>query len=371
MTHLFEPITLGSLEIKNRIWLSPMCMYACEEHDGRVGDLHLVHLGARAMGGFGLVMTEAAAVGPEGRISPTDAGIWTDTQAEAWRPVVDFCRRFGAASCIQLAHAGRKASTWRGFVGEPSGPAPAADGGWQVVGPSPVPYPGLATPRELSSTEIHAVVEAFADAAERAQRVGFDSVEVHAAHGYLIHQFLSPLSNERTDQWGGSFENRTRLILQIVAAIRERVGADFPVLVRISATDWHPEGWTPEDSERLAPLLAEAGCNLIDVSSGSNLPADIPVEPLYQVPLAERVRAAVAHTGCAVSAVGLITEPAQAEAILADGRADAVFLARAALREPAWPMRAVRELVGPALEQDGQMRAGATAWPPYYRRAER
>ncbi|GAA3620047.1 NADH:flavin oxidoreductase/NADH oxidase [Marihabitans asiaticum] len=336
---LFEPITLRELTIRNRIWLAPMCQYSCEG-DGVPTDWHLVHLGARAVGGFGLILTEAAAVAPEGRISPQDAGIWDDTQRDAWRRVVDFVRAQGAAIGIQLAHAGRKASTYRPFAGEPKGAVPADDGGWPTLGPSSTPFEGLPTPREMTAQDIEGVVAAFADAARRADQAGFDVVEIHGAHGYLIHSFLSPLSNHRDDGYGGSLEGRARLLLEIVDAVRAVWPEGKPVLVRLSGTDWVDGGWDIEQTATLASWLTERAVDLVDVSSGGNVIADIPLGPGYQVPLASRVREAGVVTG----AVGLITDPAQAEAILTGGHADAVLLARAALREPSWPQRAAAEL---------------------------
>lgn len=348
---LFSPLTLRGTEIRNRIWLAPMCQY--QAVDGVPGDWHLVHLGARAQGGFGLILTEAAAVVPEGRISPQDAGLWNDAQAEVWQRIVSFAHSQGARIGVQLAHAGRKASTYRAFPGEPSGSVPAEDGGWETLGPSAVAFPGLREPKELSAEDIAAIVTAFGDAAERAERAGFDTVEVHGAHGYLIHEFLSPLSNQREDQYGGPFENRVRLLLEVVEEIRRRWPDDKPVLVRISGTDWLEGGWDAEQSAALAPLLSERGVDLIDVSSGGNAPAEIPLHPGYQVPLAAAVRAAGVPTG----AVGLIDRPAHAQRILTEGDADVVLLARAALRDPHWPLRAAHEL-GYDWSQ--------APWPPAY-----
>jgi 2,4-dienoyl-CoA reductase-like NADH-dependent reductase (Old Yellow Enzyme family) len=352
LSKLFEPITLRSLTVRNRVWLAPMCQYSST--DGMPTDWHLAHLGARAVGGFGLILTEASAVVPEGRISPQDAGIWNDEQAEAWARIVDFVHAQGAAIGVQLAHAGRKASTYRPWAPE-SGTVPEAEGGWQTVAPSPVPFEGYADPRALSTDELSGVVEAFAAAAQRAVRAGFDTVEVHAAHGYLLHQFLSPLSNRRDDDYGGSFENRARLLLETVDAVRGVLPEEAPLLVRISGTDWIEGGWDLEQSTRLASLLEDRGVDLVDVSSGGNAPASIPVEPGYQVPLAAGVREAGIPTG----AVGLITEPEQAEKIVANGEADVVLLARAALRDPSWPLRAAHELGVPPQE---------APWPDQYLR---
>ncbi|OKL53365.1 oxidoreductase [Bowdeniella nasicola] len=363
MALVLSPVRLRKLLVRNRIWLAPMCMYSCENRDGVVTDWHLVHLGARATGGFGLIMTEASSVTPEGRISPHDAGIWNDEQAAAWKPIVDFAHAHGAAICMQLAHAGRKASTHRPFPGEISGVVSEHNGGWDVIGPSPVRFPGLKNPLEMTESDIDEVIEAFAAAAERAIEVGFDAVEIHAAHGYLLHSFLSPLSNQRTDQWGGSFDNRVRILLDVLSAVRDRVGMEIPVLVRISGTDWVEDGWQVEDSARLAPLLAELGCDFIDVSSGGNMPVEIPVGPGYQVPSAAAVRKALREGGheTLVGAVGLITETKQAEEILQRGDADVIFLGRVALREPTWPLRAQFELA----DQD---MAGSTRWPAQYLR---
>ncbi|MCW2808349.1 MAG: namA2 [Marmoricola sp.] len=353
MSKLFEPITLRSLTVRNRVWLAPMCQYSAT--DGVPHDWHLVHLGARATGGFGLVLTEAAAVVPEGRITPEDAGIWNDVQKVAWTRIVEFVHSQGAAIGVQLAHAGRKASTYRPWA-ESEGSVPETEGGWQTRAPSAVPFPGYAEPAELSPEEIAEVVRAFAEATTRAVEAGFDTVEVHAAHGYLLHQFLSPLSNHREDEYGGSFDNRVRLVLETVDAVRAALPDTAPLLVRISGTDWIQGGWDLEQSTRLGVLLKERGVDLVDVSSGGNAPASIPVEPGYQVPLAAGVRAAGLPTG----AVGLITEPEQAEKIVANGEADVVLLARASLRESAWPLRAAHEL-GVAPDE--------APWPDQYTRA--
>lgn len=340
MAKLFEPVTLRGLTVRNRVWLAPMCQYSCENLDGMPGHWHLVHLGARATGGFGLILTEAAAVLPEGRISPQDAGIWSDAHTEAWTPIVDFAHSQGAAIGVQLAHAGRKASTYRPFIGEPSGSVPEAAGGWPTVGPSAVAFDGLAEPAALSREAIAEVVDAFAAAARRADAAGFDTVEIHAAHGYLLHSFLSPLSNVRTDEYGGDLAGRARLLMEVYTAVRESFDEDKPVLVRISASEWTDGGFDITEATEVSTALQDAGCDLIDVSSGGNVIADIPVGPSYQVPLAAEIAAAGVTTG----AVGLITEPAQAEGILVSGDADVVLLARAALREPAWPQRAAHAL---------------------------
>jgi 2,4-dienoyl-CoA reductase-like NADH-dependent reductase (Old Yellow Enzyme family) len=331
-----------------------MCQYSSV--DGMPGDWHLVHLGQFATGGAGLVMTEAAAVVPEGRISPADAGIWNEAQQQEWARIVGFLHEHGATAAIQLAHAGRKASTQPPWVGR--GVVTDEDGGWEPVGPSASAYPGLREPRPLTTSGIASVVAAFGDAAKRSLAAGFDVLEIHAAHGYLLHEFLSPLSNQRTDSYGGSFENRARLLLEVVAEVRRRVPVGMPLLVRISASDWVEGGWSIDDSVRLAGLLREAGVDLVDVSSGGNAPAEIPLEPGYQVAFAARIRA---EASIATGAVGLITEAKQAEEVVADGSADVVFLARAILRDPHWALRAAHELgveVGQGIE-----------WPKQYLRA--
>ncbi|HQR28097.1 MAG TPA: NADH:flavin oxidoreductase/NADH oxidase, partial [Nocardioides sp.] len=276
MALLFTPVTLRGRTIRNRVWLSPMCQYAVDARDGVPTDWQLVHLGARAVGGFGLVLTEATAVLPEGRISVHDTGLWNDAQAEAWARIAAFVRARGAAVGVQLAHAGRKASVHRPFPGEPRGPRPVDDGGWQPVGPSTEAFPGLTVPHQLDHAEIGRTVAAFASAAGRALAAGFDVVEVHAGHGYLLHEFLSPLSNQRTDEYGGDLPGRSRLLVEVVDAIREVWPDDRPLLVRISGTDWVDGGWDVEQSTQLAGVLADHGWDLVDVSSGVNAPAQIP-----------------------------------------------------------------------------------------------
>ena len=354
MAYLFTPVRLRDTTVRNRVWVAPMCQYSAV--DGVPGDWHLVHLGSFARGGAGLVMSEASAVSPEGRISPADTGIWNDEQRDAWAEIVRFVRAQGATPAMQLAHAGRKASTRAPFDGR--GSVPVAEGGWETVAPSAVAFPGYDEPRELTPTEIDQVVDDFARAAQRALDAGFEVLEVHAAHGYLLHQFLSPLSNHRSDEYGGSFDNRVRLLLRVVEAVRSVVPESTPLLVRISATDWTEGGWDADDSVALATRLREAGVDLIDVSTGGNLPADIPVEPGYQVDFARRVRT---EAGLPTGAVGLITEPKQAEEILADGAADAVLLARAMLRDPHWALRAAHDLGVPVGE--------GIDWPKQYLRA--
>jgi 2,4-dienoyl-CoA reductase-like NADH-dependent reductase (Old Yellow Enzyme family) len=356
MSELFSPVRLRAVEVRNRVWVSPMCQYSSV--DGLPNEWHLVHLGSFARGGAGLVFTEAAAVLPEGRISPQDAGIWNGDQQTAWAGIVDFLHGQGARAGIQLAHAGRKGSTLAPWDGH--GPVPDGDGGWQPVAPSALPFPGLrGDPRELTRSDMAEVVAAFAAAAERALAAGFDVLEVHAAHGYLLHEFLSPLSNLRTDEYGGSFENRVRVLLEVVDAVRSVAPRETPVLVRISATDWTEGGWRVEDSVRLGVLLREHGVDLVDVSTGGNVArASIPVGPGYQVDFARRIRA---EAGIATGAVGMITEPKQAEEILAGGSADVVLLARALLRDPHWALRAAHELGVPAGE--------GVDWPRQYARA--
>ena len=358
---LFEPITLRELTVPNRVWLAPMCEYSAA--DGVPNDWHLVHLGARAVGGFGLVLTEATAVVPEGRISPQDTGIWNDEQTAAWRRIVDFVHERGARIGIQLAHAGRKASTFRPWS-PVQGTVPVSDGGWPTVGPSPVPFPGYAAPAEMTAAQVAEVPEQFAAAAHRAREAGFDTVEVHAAHGYLLHQFLSPLANSRTDEYGGSAAGRARLLEETVEAVRSAWPAELPVLVRLSATDWRDDGLGVDDVAAVAGRLGALGADLIDVSTGGVAPAPIAVGPGYQVPHARRVREV---SGLPVSAVGLISEPAQAEQILVEGSADAVLLGREALRDPYWPLRAahtLREQIGTLPVESG------VGMQPQYSRAQ-
>jgi len=355
MTRLFSPITLRDVTVRNRIWVAPMCQYSAV--DGVPNDWHLVHLGSFARGGAGLVLTEATAVSPEGRISPDDTGLWNDEQQAAWTRIVEFVHGQGAAAGVQLAHAGRKASTYSGFSGE-RGAVPDSDGGWRPVGPSADPFPGLRQdPEPLDEVGIRRVVTAFGDAAERAVAAGFDVIELHAAHGYLLHEFLSPLSNRREDGYGGSFDHRVRLVVEVVREVRGRVPSGMPLVVRVSATDWVEGGWAEDDTVRLASLLRAEGVDLVDTSTGGNVPtADIPVGPGYQVPFARRLRA---EADVATGAVGLITSPKQAEEILAEESADVVLLGRELLRDPHWPLRAAYELGD----------SDADLWPVQYRRA--
>jgi 2,4-dienoyl-CoA reductase-like NADH-dependent reductase (Old Yellow Enzyme family) len=348
---LFAPLTLRGTTFRNRIWVSPMCQYSSV--DGHPTDWHLVHLGAFARGGAGLVFTEATAVTPEGRISPQDAGIWTDAQASDYARITAFVKSQGAVPGIQLAHAGRKASVAPPWTGGAT--VPPADGGWQPVGPSPVPYGDHPMPKELTVAEIAGLVDAWAAAAARALSAGFEVVEVHAAHGYLLHEFLSPLSNHRADAYGGDLSGRSRLLVEIVDSVRRVWRADRPVFVRVSATDWVDGGLTVDDVAEVATVLGAHGVDLIDVSSAGNSPDQkVVLGPGYQVPFARVIRE---RSGLPVGAVGLITEPAAAEQIVADGSADAVLLARALLRDPSWAQRAAHEL-------------GADAyWPAQYLRA--
>ena len=302
---------MRELTVRNRIWLSPMCEYSVTAQDGVPTDWHLVHLGSRAVGGFGLLLTEATAVTPDGRISPQDTGLWNESQVRAWRRIVDFVHGQGASIGVQLSHAGRKASTYAPWLG--SGSVPQGQGGWPASAPSAVAFGRYARPVALDTAAIAGVVTAFADAAMRADEAGFDLVEVHAAHGYLLHQFLSPLSNRRTDEYGGSFKNRVRIVLEVVDAIRAAWPQNKPVVVRLSATDWVEGGWSVQDTVDLALVLAQRGVDLVDVSSGGLDPTQqIPVGPGYQVTFARDVRT---KAGLPTGAVGLITEPAQAQAV--------------------------------------------------------
>lgn len=339
VSRLFAPLTQRSLTLRNRLVVSPMCQYSAV--DGLPNNWHLVHLGSRAVGGAGLILSEASAVSAEGRISPADTGLWNAAQAEAWHRINCFLRSRGTAVGVQLGHAGRKASVEAPWLG--GKPVAPADGGWRPVAPSALPFRSESpVPRELSPIEIRTVVDDFAAAAQRALDACFQLVEIHAAHGYLLHQFLSPLSNRRDDRYGGDFDNRTRLLREVLAAVREVWPERLPLWLRISATDWADGGWDIEQSVALAREVKELGVDLIDVSSGGLVPtARIPVEPGYQVPFAARIRR---EAGIATGAVGLITEAAQAERIVADGEADVVLLARELLRDPYFPQRAAREL---------------------------
>jgi len=350
---LFTPLPLREQVLRNRIVVSPMCQYS--SHEGLATDWHLVHLGAFAVGGAALVIAEATAVTPEGRISPHDLGIWDDAHLPMLQRITTFIHEQGAIAGIQLAHAGRKASTRRPWEG--GGRLDPADGGWEnVLAPSALPFAdNYPQPRALDREGIGRIVAAFRDAARRAHAAGFRALELHAAHGYLLHEFLSPLANERSDDYGGTFENRTRLTLEVVAAVREVWPAEFPLLVRVSATDWVPGGWDVEECVLLAQQLARGGVDLVDCSSGGLAAgARIPLAPGYQVPFARRIR----HDAqIATGAVGLISDPSHADAIITNGDADVVLMAREFLRHPRWPLEAARKL-------------GANiAWPPQYERA--
>jgi 2,4-dienoyl-CoA reductase-like NADH-dependent reductase (Old Yellow Enzyme family) len=339
MSHLFSPYQLREISFRNRIWVSPMCQYSSD--DGMPTDWHLVHLGSRAVGGAGLVMVEATGVSPEGRISPQDSGIWSDAHAKAFSRITRFIKEHGAVPGVQLAHAGRKASTevpWRG-----DGAVPPERGGWEPIAPSAIAFsPTYPMPREMTPADIEKVIEQFTAAARRAVDAGFETLEIHSAHGYLLHEFLSPLSNHRTDEYGGSLDNRMRLLLQVTRAVRGQWPDRLPLLVRISATDWAEGGWDLPQSIQLAVHLKELGVDLIDCSSGGLLPgAKIVVRPGYQVPFSEAIRR---EAGIATGAVGMITEPQQAEEIIAKGQADVVLLARELLRDPYWPLHAAQTL---------------------------
>lgn len=337
---LFEPFAQRSLTLRNRIVVSPMCEYSAT--DGVPNDWHMVHLGSRAVGGAGAVIAEATAVSAQGRISPQDTGLWNQAQLEAWRPITRFIKAHGAMPGVQLAHAGRKASTLRPWDGH--GPVPAGQGDWLTVAPSALPFDtGWNLPQALDEAGIQAVIADFRAAAQRALAAGFELIELHAAHGYLLHQFLSPLSNQRSDRYGGSFENRSRLVREVVIAVREVWPAELPLWLRISATDWADQGgWDIEQSIELARQVTSLGVDLIDVSSGGLLPhVKIPLAPGYQVPFAARIRR---EAGVATGAVGLITGAEQAAQIVATGDADVVLIARESLRDPYFPRRAAQQL---------------------------
>jgi 2,4-dienoyl-CoA reductase-like NADH-dependent reductase (Old Yellow Enzyme family) len=353
MAGLFDPLAIREVKFANRVFVSPMCQYS--SHDGYANDWHFVHLGSRAVGGAGLVLTEATAVLPEGRISPQDLGIWADEHIEMLGRIVSFIHEQGSVAGMQLAHAGRKASTHRPW--EAPGAISESEGGWKkVVAPSAEAFADIyPMPQALTTEGIQEVVSAFAAAARRACQAGFRVLEIHAAHGYLIHEFMSPLSNRRDDDYGGSFENRTRLCREIVAGVRSSWPKELPLFVRISATDWIEGAWDVDDSVRLARQLKPMGVDLIDCSSGGNVPhAKIPVGPGYQTAFAERIRR---EAEIMAGAVGMITSPVQAEHIIRTEQADAVVMAREFLRDAYWPLRAARELDEPI------------AWPVQYLRA--
>ncbi len=353
MAALFTPLSIRQAHMRNRLWVAPMCQYSAE--DGIPNEWHHVHLAQFASGGAGLVMAEATAVSPEGRISPQDVGIWSDAHRDAWAPIAAAIRSRGAVAAIQLAHAGRKASTWSPFSGE-HGTVPGDRGGWETLAPSAVAFEGYATPREMTPAEIDAVVADFAAAARRAVEAGFEVLEVHAAHGYLLHQFLSPLSNTRTDEYGGPLSGRARLVLRVVEAVRA-AAPDTALFVRFSATDWAEGGWDVDETVQVAQWAAEHGADFFDISSGGLVAhQSITVGPGYQVPFARRVRDA----GLAVNAVGLIDSGTHAEQVLAAGDADAVMSAREWLRDPHYALRAA-----------GELGVSDAPWPPQYERARR
>ncbi|KQZ24539.1 NADH:flavin oxidoreductase/NADH oxidase [Microbacterium sp. Root553] len=352
MSILFSPLSIRSVTFRNRLWVSPMCMYSAI--DGVAQEWHHTHLAQFASGGAGLIVAEAAGVVPEGRISPQDVGLWNDEQRDAWTPIVAAIHARGAKAGIQLAHAGRKASTWWPWA-EHQGSVPQSEGGWTTTAPSAIAYEGFAEPVALDADGIEAIVTGFASAARRAIEAGFDVLEIHGAHGYLLHQFLSPLSNLRDDDYGGSLENRARLLLRVVEAVREAAGDGVPLFVRISATDHADGGFTPDEAATVGAWATDRGADLIDVSSGGLVAhQQISVFPGYQVPLAETVRQG---GRIPVSAVGLITAAEQAEQVLAEGAADAIFAGREWLRDPHFALRAAHEL------------GADIAWPPQYERA--
>ncbi|MGH7726634.1 MAG: NADH:flavin oxidoreductase/NADH oxidase [Candidatus Eiseniibacteriota bacterium] len=354
MARLFDPYTIRGVTFRNRIFVSPMCQYSSQ--NGFPNDWHLVHLGSRAVGGAGLVMAEATAVSPEGRISTSDTGLWSDSHAEAFERTTNFIYAAGAIPGVQLAHAGRKAGTQAPWMG--GGPMEADDPRrWKPVGPSPLPFrEGMETPEMLDAAGLDAIVEQFRAAARRSLEAGFRTVEIHMAHGYLLHQFLSPLSNQRTDEYGGDLEARMRFPLRVTKAVRAAWPEELPLFVRISATDWVDGGWDLEQTLVFAARLREAGVDLLDCSSGGSVPwQDVPLAPGYQVPFARAVRE---RAGIASAAVGLITTPEQADEIVQSGSADAVVLARVLLRDPYWPLHASE-----VLKAD-------VAWPAQYLRAK-
>lgn len=354
MPHLFEALPLRGVTLRNRIVVSPMCQYSSQ--DGFANDWHLVHLGSRAVGGAALVIAEASAVVPEGRITPVDLGIWSDAHVAPLARIFGFIAKQGALPGIQLAHAGRKASTnepWNG-----GHPISIGEGGWSpIFAPSAIAFADrYAVPKAMSRGEIHAVTQAFAAAAQRAHAAGAKVVEIHAAHGYLLHEFLSPLSNQRDDEYGGGFDNRIRFVCEVIEAVRRAWPEDLPLFLRISATDWVEGGWTPGDSVDLARRVKNIGVDLVDCSSGGNVPkADIPVGAGYQVEFARRIRT---ESGVATGAVGMITDPMQADQIVRNGEADVILMARQMLREPYFPFHAA-----PSLHQQAP-------WPVQYERAK-
>lgn len=352
--HLFRPITLRSVTVRNRIMLSPMCQYSAEQ--GLANDWHFVHLGARAAGGAGIVFTEAVHVEPRGRITPHCLGLWNDEQRDQLQRIASFIEQQGAVPAIQLGHAGRKASVGRPWEG--TRPIPVSEGGWEVISPSDKPYAkGWPKPNPMSRDDIEEAISIFANAVRRARQAGFKLLELHCAHGYLFHQFLSPLSNFRDDEYGGPFENRIRFLLESIDAARREWPEELPMFVRLSVTDWVEGGWGVEDSIQLVSILKQRGAiDLIDCSSGGNDPRQqLPIHPGYQVPLAQKIKEA---TGIPTAAVGLIQSPDLAEAIIANGQADLVVLGRALLADPVWPLRAANKL-----------KAKNVTWPVQYERS--
>ena len=355
---LFTPLTIRSVTFRNRIWVPPMCQYSILAADGIPTSWHQVHLGSMAIGGAGLIIAEATAVTPEGRITPHDCGIWNDAQRDAWKPVVEFIRSQGAVAGIQLAHAGRKASIWPDWGTEgKSGSMSIDEGGWQTIAPSAIEFPGYLPPREMTDGDILNVEHAFVEAAIRAVEAGFQVLEIHAAHGYLMHEFLSPLSNKREDEYGGALENRARLLVSIVKQIRSAVGEDVVLFVRFSATDWSPEGWNEEECAVVADWCLAAGADLFDISSGGNITGvSIPVGQGYQVPLANFIKQ---HAHGPTAAVGMITEADFANSVITSGQADAVLIGREFMRDPHWGLRAAVSL-GVQIDY----------WPQQYKRAK-
>ncbi|WP_294140536.1 NADH:flavin oxidoreductase/NADH oxidase [uncultured Sanguibacteroides sp.] len=353
MSALFTPLTLKSVTLRNRIVLSPMCQYSAQ--DGFADNWHLVHYGSRAVGGAGLVLVEATAISPEGRITPDDLGLWRDEHVEKLKTITDFITEQGAVPGIQLAHAGRKASTLSEWKGKGKFLKPA-EGGWRTVAPSPIAYlKNHDTPQALTAEGIHKVITDFTDAARRAIAAGFKVIEIHAAHGYLLHEFLSPLTNHREDLYGGSFENRIRLLLEVVNSIRKVIRQEIPLLVRISATDWEKGGWDPEQSVQLASILSKIGVDLLDVSSGGLIAnAEIPIDYGYQLPFASIIQR---KTSMRTGSVGMLTDPIQMETILRTGETDLIIIGRELLRDPYFPLHAAERL------------NEKIVWPVQYQRA--
>lgn len=354
---LFEPMQLRDLHIRNRIWMPPMDTYSALEHDGIPTNFHYQHYVSRALGGFGVIITEATAVCPEGRISPCDLGIWNEEQAGAWQGIVKDVRSAGAQPFIQLNHSGRKGSSGCFSMGHINATVPVSEGGWQPVGPSPIAFGRMDTPSALSKTEIENIINDFRSAAMLAVQAGFRGIEIHAAHGYLLSEFLDPLTNQRSDEYGGSLQARMRLLVQVTDAVRDVIPTGMPLLVRMSATDWATGGWGLDETIKTAKVLKLHGVDLIDVSTGGIIPGvTIPARPSYQVPFSYQVRSQVLIP---TTAVGLITKAKQADRILRKGRADAVEIGRASLRDPYWPLRAAYKL---------GMKTADVPYPEPYRR---